>query len=166
MARSFTAALSGLLLAAFLVIPAYALDKTKPVTPKAPSWAELTPQQKQVLGELQGQWEQQPDRLRINLIKVANKYPKMKPEEQERVRRRITHWASLTPEQRQAARARYKKIKQQPPEKQKEVKKKWETYQQQQGQHPNAVAVPPPASPVPARVAPAPPITPPAPSPR
>jgi DNA polymerase IIIc chi subunit len=83
---------------------------------------------------LEPQWEQQPDRLRNNLVKVANKYPKMKPEEQERVRRRITRWASLTPEQRQAARERYKQLKKQPPEKQKEVKKKWESYQSQRGQ--------------------------------
>jgi autonomous glycyl radical cofactor GrcA len=64
--------------------------------------------------------------LRNNLVKVADKYPKMKPDEQARVRGRITRWASLTPEQREAARARYKEMKKQPPEKQKEVKKKWE----------------------------------------
>lgn len=163
MARSITAALSGLLLAAVLSFPSYALDRATPPIPKAPSWAELTPQQKQVLGELEGQWDQQPDRLRNNLVKVANKYPKMKPEEQERVRRRITHWASLTPEQRQAARARYKQIKKQPPEKQKEVKKKWETYQQQRGQQPNAVSATPTTPLVPV---PAPNVTPPATSPR
>lgn len=107
--------------------------------PKAPNWQQLTPQQKQLFAELAMQWDKQPDRLRNNLIKVANKYPKMKPDEQARVRRRITHWASLTPEQRQAARERYKQIKKQPPEKQKEVKKKWEKFQAQQ---PSAVAPP------------------------
>jgi type I site-specific restriction-modification system R (restriction) subunit len=135
MARSLLTTLKALLLLAFFVLPAYAAGKTnsKP-EPKAPSWQQLSPQQKQVLGELEPQWEQQPDRLRNNLVKVANKYPKMKPEEQERVRRRITRWASLTPEQRQAARERYKQLKKQPPEKQKEVKKKWESYQSQRGQ--------------------------------
>jgi type I site-specific restriction-modification system R (restriction) subunit len=135
MARSVVTALKALLLLALFLLPAYAAGKasTKP-EPKAPTWQQLSPPQKQVLGELQSQWEQQPDRLRNNLVKVANKYPKMKPQEQERVRRRITRWASLTPEQRQAARERYKQIKKQPPEKQREVKKKWESYQSQRGQ--------------------------------
>lgn len=147
MARSIAAAISTLLLAAFLTFPSYAAGKGA-TTPKAPTWAQLTPQQKQVLGELESQWEQQPDRLRNNLIKVADKYPKMKPEEQARVRERITRWASLTPEQRQAARARYKQIKKQPVEKQKEVKQKWERYQLQQSQQGiNGPANPPPKPP-------------------
>jgi TRAP-type mannitol/chloroaromatic compound transport system substrate-binding protein len=125
MARSLVTALKTLLLLAFFALPAYAAGKAnaKP-EPKAPSWQQLSTQQKQVLRELESHWE----------VKIANKYPKMKPEEQERVRRRITRWASLTPEQRQAARERYKQIKKQPPEKQKEVKKKWERYQSQRGQ--------------------------------
>lgn len=106
----------------------------KPSKPesKAPSWQQLNAAQKQLLSELAPQWDQQPDRLRNGLVKVANKYPKMKPEEQERVRRRITRWASLTPEQREAARRRFQQIKKQPPEKQKEVKKKWEKYKAEQ----------------------------------
>jgi Skp family chaperone for outer membrane proteins len=135
MARSVVTALKALLLLALFALPAYAAGKasTKP-EPKAPTWQQLSPPQKQVLGELESQWEQQPDKLRNSLVRVANKYPKMKPEEQARVRRRITRWASLTPEQRQAARERYKQIKKQPPEKQKEVKKKWESYQSQRTQ--------------------------------
>lgn len=157
MARSLVTALKTLLLLAFFALPAHAAGKasTKP-EPTAPSWQQLSPQQKQVLGELESQWAQQPDRLRNNLVKVANKYPKMKPEEQARVRRRITRWASLTPEQRQAARERYKQIKKQPTEKQKEVKKKWERYQSQRGKPTTDMPPPsrPPAQTVPAAVAP------------
>lgn len=108
-----------------------AVKPSKP-EPKALTWQQLNPQQKQLLAELAAQWDQQPDRLRNGLVKVANKYPKMKPDEQERVRRRITHWANLTPAQREAARARFKHIKKQPPEKQKEVKQKWEQYKAEQ----------------------------------
>lgn len=114
-------------------------DAVKPATakpskpePKAPTWKELNPQQKLLLAELATQWDQQTDRLRIGLIKVADKYPKMKPDEQERVRRRISRWASLTPQQREAARERFKHVKKQPPEKQKEVKKNWEKYKAEQ----------------------------------
>lgn len=110
--------------------------------PKAPAWKELNPQQKQLLAELEMQWDQQTDKLRNGLVKIANKYPKMKPEEQERVRRRITRWANLTPQQRDAARERFRHIKQQPPEKQKEVKQKWEKYKAEK----KAAAPAPPAT--------------------
>ncbi len=118
--------------------PKPSTTKSAKVEPKAPTWQQLTPQQKQLLAELATQWDQQPDRLRNSLIKVANKYPKMKPDEQQRVRRRITRWASLTPEQREIARQRYQKIKTQPPEKQKEVKQKWEKYKAQKQSEPTA----------------------------
>lgn len=153
MARPVAAALSALLLATFLCLPSYATNRATPAPVTAPTWTQLTPPQQQVLAELQSQWEQQPAKLRNNLVKVADKYPKMKPEEQERVRRRITHWASLTPEQRQAARKRYKQIKKQPVEKQKEVKQQWETYQLQKNQQGAAGATSSPA-PVPAPSAP------------
>ena len=140
MARLLVTALTLLSLA--LASPAHANSKpvdNKPAPAakaehKAPTWEQLTPQQKQLLSALEAQWNQETDRLRNSLVRVANKYPKMKPAEQERVRRRITRWASLTPAQREAARRRYKQIKKQPPEKQKEVKKKWEHYQLRKAQ--------------------------------
>ena len=130
------------------VAPKSVTPKPEPPEPKALTWQQLTPQQKQLLAELAPQWDTQSDRLRNNLVKVANKYPQMKPDEQVRVRQRITRWASLTPAQRQAARERYKQIKKQPPEKQKEVKKKWEKYQTQQGQS-AAPALAAPTTPIP-----------------
>lgn len=75
-----------------------------------------------------------PDKQRNNLVKVANKYPKMKPEEQRRVRERLSTWATLTPEQRDMARQSYRKLKQQPPHKQQEVKQKWQAYQAEKAQ--------------------------------
>ncbi len=123
---------------------------TKPA-PKAPTWQQLTPQQKQLLAELASQWDRQPDRLRINLVKVANKYPKMKPDEQARVRKRITRWASLTPEQRETARKHYQLLKKQPPEKQKEVQKKWEAYKAQQRAEPPAAIAPTPGEVLPSQ---------------
>ncbi len=60
---------------------------------------------------------------------IAQRYPKMRPDEQQRVRQQMATWAQLSPEQRQAARERYKTMKTLPPEKKQEVRQKWEQYQ-------------------------------------
>jgi hypothetical protein len=54
----------------------------------------------------------------------------MKPEEQERVTRRMQAWASLTPDQRRQARENYKRLAKMPHEDQKkELREKWAEYQ-------------------------------------
>ena len=70
-----------------------------------------------------------PAQQRNKLLKIAASYPKMKPQEQERIKHRLTEWAKLSKQERDLARDRYKKIKQMPPEKHKEVKKKWAEYE-------------------------------------
>ena len=61
---------------------------------------------------------------------IAQRYPKMKPEEQERLQRRMNEWASLTPAQRQAAREKYREFEQLPPDEREVVRKKWDEYKQ------------------------------------
>ena len=67
---------------------------------------------------------------RKRLLGVAKGYPKMKPEEQQRIQRRLKDWSKLTPEERTLARKKYEQLKQLPPEKRQEVQKKWQEYQQ------------------------------------
>ena len=103
MARQFYPALI-LLLA--IGLPSHVADKpteTKPAQlsslhqarAQSTGLAATHPGAKKLLAELEPQWPQLTDRLRNNLVKVADKYPKMKPDEQERVRRRITRWQAL-----------------------------------------------------------------------
>ena len=63
-------------------------------------------------------------------IGIAKRYPKMKPQEQERVQRRMHAWAALTPEQRRQARENYRRIAKVPPEKRKDIRAQWAEYQQ------------------------------------
>jgi mRNA-degrading endonuclease RelE of RelBE toxin-antitoxin system len=63
-------------------------------------------------------------------VKVAKAYPKMKPEQQQRLQAQMKEWAMLTPEQRRVARENFKTIKKLPPEKRKQVKAQWQEYQQ------------------------------------
>jgi hypothetical protein len=75
-----------------------------------PAWIELSPEQRQILAPLQEDWENFERERRLKWIGIAKRYPKMKPEEQARVQRRMQAWAKLTPEQRREARESYKNL--------------------------------------------------------
>lgn len=143
MARSLLATLTAVLVMTAPVCQgALTTPPTGPTTgavatakePKAPTWLQLTAQQRQSLAPLADEWNQMPDRQRKKLVGVANQYPKMKPQEQQRVKERLTQWAKLSQQERELARERYKKMRKLPPEKHKEVKKKWEQYQAEKKQ--------------------------------
>jgi hypothetical protein len=95
-----------------------------------PTWIELTPEQRQVLAPLQDDWENLERERRLKWIGIAKRYPKMKPEEQERVERRMHDWANLTPEQRRQARENYRQLAKAPPEKRRKLRQQWADYQQ------------------------------------
>ena len=110
-------------------------EKAKPAAKPAakaqvrPAWAELTADQQMILAPLKTDWESlDPDRRR-KWIGIANRYPKMKAEEQERVQRRMQAWAKLSPEQRRQARENYKRIVKTPPEKREQLRQAWAEYQ-------------------------------------
>ena len=96
---------------------------------KGPSWAELTVEQQQVLAPLKPDWNSLDGERRHKWVGIAKRYPTMKPQEQERVVRRMQTWAKLTPEQRRAAREQYRSIGKLPPEKRQGLKQQWAEYQ-------------------------------------
>ena len=96
---------------------------------KQPDWAQLTPEQQQILAPLAGDWNNFDDRRRKKWLLTAKRYPKMKPEQQQRLQTQMQDWAKLTPEQRRIARENYKKLVKQPPEKRDVVKQKWREQQ-------------------------------------
>jgi hypothetical protein len=95
-----------------------------------PAWAELTAEQQQTLAPLKGDWDTlDPDR-RLKWIAIAKRYPRMKPQEQERVQRRMQAWVRLTPEQRRVARETYKHLaKASRPAPNKDLRDAWAEYQ-------------------------------------
>ena len=93
-----------------------------------PAWAELPAEQQQILAPLKPDWESlQPERKK-KWIGIAKRYPKMKPDEQGRVQRRMQAWAQLTPEQRRQARENYRVIAKQR-EKSRSLREQWAEYQ-------------------------------------
>ena len=91
---------------------------------------ELTAEQQEILAPLKADWESLEPERRRKWIGVAKRYPKMAPQGQERVQRRMQAWAKLSPEQRRQARETYKQIVKVPPEKRGNLREQWAEYQQ------------------------------------
>ena len=144
MAKAFVALIVWLVIA----LPVVAAQSNPP-TKKAPrpAWSELTLDQQKVLAPLQADWDSLDTTRRKKWVGIADRYPKMKPAEQQRLQKRMTDWAKLTPAQRQEAREKYLQIRKLPPKKRQEVKAQWEQYQESLAPAPPPEAPPDPAPP-------------------
>jgi hypothetical protein len=119
-----------------LALPAVAPAEAASVPPAAksapavrPAWNELTASQRTALAPLAEDWEQFDAAGRKKWVAIADRYPAMKPDEQERLQARMKTWASLSKAERQAARERYKLVKQLPPDERRQMQARWEEYQ-------------------------------------
>jgi hypothetical protein len=123
--------LVALIVALFLAIPVYAAQAgtTAKKAPR-PTWAELSPAQQDILRPLQEDWESLDTARRKKWVAITDRYPKMKPAEQQRLHKRMQEWAKLTPAERAAAREKYQTLRKLPPEKRQEFAQQWEQYQQ------------------------------------
>ena len=101
-----------------------------PQKPARPDWVELKPAQQETLAPLKEHWAELDTTRRQKWVKVANSYPKLKPDEQLRLQERMRDWARLSSEERRTAREKYLAIKKLPPAKREEVKLQWQQYQQ------------------------------------
>jgi hypothetical protein len=106
-----------------------------------PSWGQLTPEQKSILEPIQGEWDKLDAMRKQKWIGITQRYPKMKPEEQARLQKRMQEWATLTPEQRRAARDKYREFEQLPPQERQAIREKWDQYKQELAQKPPAAPV-------------------------
>lgn len=89
-------------------------------------WSRLPLAQRQALAPLADQWATMDDSSRDKWLVVAERYPRLSPSAQERMRSRMTQWASLPPQQRGEARLRFQNSRQLSAE---ERQKKWAAYQ-------------------------------------
>ena len=133
MVKAFAALILGLCFA----LPAFAATAEK----KQPDWAQLNIEQQQILAPLASEWNTLDERRRKKWLLLAKRYPKMKPDEQQRLQIQMKDWAKLTPQQRATARENYKKLAKQPPEKREVVKQNWHEAQKQK-QGPSNIAPP------------------------
>lgn len=125
--------IAGLLLALTLSLSAAAQQpqgEGAPGKSPRPLWTELSPKQQAVLAPLAGEWDNLDTTRRKKWVTIANRYPKMKPDEQARLQSRMQAWAALTPAQRREARENYKTLRQQPRPPRGELRQKWDEQKQ------------------------------------
>jgi hypothetical protein len=91
-----------------------------------PLWSDLGAAQRQVLAPFESQWNALPLEEKRAWADLARRFPRMRPEEQTRIERRIAEWAALTPEERRIARRNYRLARQLPAE---DRLADWERYQ-------------------------------------
>jgi hypothetical protein len=122
------------LLAALQLAPGAAAQQQSteagPAKLARPLWSELSPKQQAVLAPLAADWDKLDTTRRKKWVVIANRYEKMKPDEQQRLQSRMQDWAALTPAQRRVAREKYQSLQQLPRPQRGEVKQKWQEYQQ------------------------------------
>ncbi|MEY2843985.1 MAG: hypothetical protein RI920_2022 [Pseudomonadota bacterium] len=131
---SLAALLSALLLshhrpslADAVVTPSRAAASTLPIKSDAnAAWHQLSGAQRQVLAPLQEHWAGMDDISRDKWLGVAERYPKLSPAEQGRVRERMAQWSKVPAQERGEARLRFQQSRQLTPD---ERQKKWEAYQ-------------------------------------
>jgi hypothetical protein len=129
-AVAFASLICGLLLA--LTAPGVAAQSADDAAIKSarPLWSELSPKQQAVLAPLAADWDTLDTTRRKKWVTIANRYPRMTADEQQRLQTRMRDWASLTPAQRRVARENYQTLKQLPRTERGEARQRW--YQNQQ----------------------------------
>ncbi|MDP2881989.1 MAG: DUF3106 domain-containing protein [Azonexus sp.] len=97
-------------------------------TPPQPRWIQLSTQQRDILAPLSKDWDHMENIRKKKWLGIADRYPNMKQDEQQRMQYRMREWANLTPEQRSKVRSSFKDFNQLPPEQKQVVKQKWDVY--------------------------------------
>jgi hypothetical protein len=92
-----------------------------------PLWTELTPSQQQALAPLASEWDRLDSIRKNKWLALGNKFPSMKPDEQQRIQERMRDWVKLSPEQRRVARESYSRAKKLNPD---QKSAQWQQYQQ------------------------------------
>jgi hypothetical protein len=91
-----------------------------------PTWASLTPSQRQALAPLQQDWARIDGPRKSKWLEVAARFPAMPADERARVQQRMAEWARLSPNERAQARLQFQEVQQISPA---ERQAKWDAYQ-------------------------------------
>lgn len=90
------------------------------------TWESLKPAQQKILAPLEGDWDYMLPDSRKKWTQVANIYPKMSAQDQERLQSRMASWSNLSQKERRLARENYLTSLKFPAEKKAEA---WYAYQ-------------------------------------
>ena len=121
------AALIGTVAVTTLTAMSSALAQAAPAVQDKPLWKELSRPQQVALEPLTGEWDAMDTVRKAKWLEIANRYGSMKPDEQQRLHKRMRDWLKLTPEERRVARENYTLTKQLGKS---DKSAQWEQYQQ------------------------------------
>ena len=96
---------------------------------KQPTWAQLSPDQQNLLRPLEHEWDELSGPERKHLLTAAKRFPTMSKQKQERYASRLLQWSKMTIEQRNQARKRYAEYSRVQKEAQLEIENKWKAQQ-------------------------------------
>ena len=108
--------------------PSPAHGKATAIPEKKPdgTWESLKPAQQQILAPLESDWDYMLPDSRKKWAQIANIYPKMSAQDQERLQSRMAGWSNLSQKDRRIARENYLASLKFPAEKKAEA---WSAYQ-------------------------------------
>ena len=108
--------------------PSVAHGKSPAIPEKKPdgTWENLKPAQQQILAPLESDWDYMLPDSRKKWMQVANIYPKMSAQDQQRLQSRMNGWSKLSQKERRLARENYLSSLKFPAEKKAEA---WTAYQ-------------------------------------
>ena len=103
-------------------------SKSTAIPEKKPdgTWESLKPAQQKILAPLESDWDYMLPDSRKKWIQVANIYPKMSAQDQDRLQSRMASWSNLSQKERRIARENYLASLKFPAEKKAEA---WTAYQ-------------------------------------
>lgn len=78
---------------------------------EGPAWAELPPAQQVALAPLRAHWRGLDADRKKKWLAVAQRFPGLPPQEQQRVQARMTQWAAMSPGERGHARQSYQELR-------------------------------------------------------
>jgi hypothetical protein len=94
------------------------------------TWAQLTDQQRAVLSPLKTEWDTLRPWQREKMLDIAQQYPKMDAQKQQRIQHQLVKWSRMTPYERENARKRYQQFQSLSPEKKDELRQQWKAHKQ------------------------------------
>lgn len=100
-------------------------------------WQRLVVEQKIALAPLQNEWATFSLSERREWLRIASRYPKLKPEEQQRLQARMTEWSHMTRTQRRIARKNFQANRALPSRSKAQA---WQNYQSLSENHKKALA--------------------------
>jgi len=121
------------------------------VGPKQPNWAELSPEDRQILAPLESRWNGFTSQRKKMWLGISKNYPTMPPHEQAKVQRQLESWVKLSQAERRTVREGYKDLQKLPPEKKQTLKEQWDEYnklpEEERRRLSNNAKAPPPKAP-------------------